>query len=218
MKVTTEGCLFGAWVARVAESPGRILDIGTGTGLLSLMLAQQYEEAIIDAVEINVEAANQARINFEASKWSDNLTLHHVDVQDYQDTKKYDLVLSNPPFFKQSLLSPVANLNLARHDNSLGQQQLVASVNQHLAEDGSFCVLFPEREAETFRQVAEHSGLHLVRELSVFNSPGSRRFRVIGQYQREEKELIKGAMNTRDINREYTADFVELLKGYYLGF
>lgn len=217
MKVTTEGCILGAWVALKANSPKRILDIGAGTGLLSLMIAQEQEEAQIDAVELNEAAAMQAEANFSASPWAGRLRLHHTGVQAYDPAKKYDLIVSNPPFFNQSLASPKASINQARHDETLSQSDLVDAIGRHLAEEGRAFVLYPQREFDKFRELAHQRGLYLVRELSIFNSPGSKRFRVIGEYGREEAALKKAVLNIRDITREYTADFVALLKGYYLG-
>lgn len=216
MKVTTEGCIFGAWVARQAISSERILDIGTGTGLLSLMLAQELAEAEIHAVEINEEAANQARQNFKESSWNGRLSIHQQTIQEFQNEGKFDLIISNPPFFKQSLNSPKANVNLARHDDSLSQQDLIDAIKLNLSQEGRAYILYPEREANSFRQLAIEEGMFPVEELTVFNSPDSKIFRTIMAYTKQDSSLEKSDLVIKDTEGNYTRDFVELLKEYYL--
>lgn len=216
MKVTTEGCVFGAWVASVAQPSSRILDVGAGTGLLSLMLAQQFADAKVDAVELDQAAAHQATNNFGQSPWADRLHLHRQNAMDFEGANQYGLMITNPPFYNQSLLSPASNLNLARHEDALSQKALVHLAAKHLVDMGSLYVLYPEREANTFAELAERDGLYLSRELSVFNSPGSKKFRVIGEYHRVQREVKKEVLNIKDVKGDYTADFIALLKPYYL--
>ncbi|MEQ9303063.1 MAG: methyltransferase [Marinoscillum sp.] len=218
MKVTTEGCLFGAWVTRLAKSPGRILDIGTGTGLLALMLAQQYEKALIDAVEMDEAAANQAVANFSGSLWRNRLKLHQSEIQTYQSEQKYDLIISNPPFYKNSLQSGVANVNLARHDDSLPQSELLQAIDRLLAETGRAFVLFPPKEAMAFKALAAKQGLFAHSVLTVFNSQGAVPFRMIIEYGRIQQEVGQSVLVIKGPTGNYTGDFIELLKGYYLGF
>ena len=147
MKVTTEGCLFGAWVASQVQNAKSVLDIGSGTGLLSLMLAQKLQDAQIHGVELNEDAAPQADQNFKESPWGERLFIHQQKIQEFQDTQKFDLIISNPPFFKQSLNSPDANVNLARHDDSMSQQDLIKAIKLNLNQEGLAFILYPEREA-----------------------------------------------------------------------
>jgi tRNA1Val (adenine37-N6)-methyltransferase len=118
MKVTTDACIQGAWTP-VQKDEVRILDIGAGTGLLSLMLAQKAPNAIVDAVELNEQAATQAGQNFAGSPWADRLNVICSDIQGYRATHKYDLIISNPPFFNNSLKGPEASRNNARHTTAL---------------------------------------------------------------------------------------------------
>ncbi|MEM8894752.1 MAG: methyltransferase [Bacteroidota bacterium] len=124
MKVTTEGCILGAW-ARFNQ-PKRILDIGTGTGLLSLMLAQRYPTGIIDAVELDEKAAQQAKQNFRKSPWSSKLTAHHCCIKDFEavNGRCYDLIICNPPFFKNDLKSTNSQKAKAIHNDNLSQSLL----------------------------------------------------------------------------------------------
>ena len=216
MKVTTDGCILGAWVAMKASTPKRILDIGAGTGLLSLMIAQEHTDAHIDAVELNQQAAQQAQENFENSPWADQLHLIQQKAQQLEEDELYDLIVSNPPFFKESLASPTASINQARHDQTLSQSDLAEVIDQHLGEEGSAFVLYPPREAMTFREVAADSGMYAQSELTVFNSPGSLPFRTIISYGRKQATLEKSVLVIKNPSKDYTADFVELLKRYYL--
>lgn len=216
MKVTTEGCILGAWVARQSQSVKKVLDIGAGTGLLSLMIAQEHSDVHIDAVELNEQAARQALENFLQSPWNNRLKLHNGKVQDLEIDDRFDLIVSNPPFFNQSLNSPAANVNLARHDDSLSQQDLITAIKDNLTPTGHAYILYPEREADTFRQVAAQSDLYAQSELKVFNSPGSRVFRKVIAYGFEPVEVTPSVLIIKDGSRQYTADFVELLDDYYL--
>ena len=216
MKVTTEGCLFGAWVASQVQNAKSVLDIGSGTGLLSLMLAQKLQDAQIHGVELNEDAAPQADQNFKESPWGERLFIHQQKIQEFQDTQKFDLIISNPPFFKQSLNSPDANVNLARHDDSMSQQDLIKAIKLNLNQEGLAFILYPEREANSFRQDAIAEGLFPVKELVVFNSSGSKVLRTIIAYAKQEGSLEKSVLVIKDVEGNYTPDFVKLLKEYYL--
>src|SRR5688500_4757987 len=164
MKVTTDACLFGGWIAErfsvLQKETGKpdVLDLGTGTGLLSLMLAQKLEAAI-DAIEIHTAAAAQAKENVEASTWKEMITVIHADVREYSFNKQYDLVMSNPPFYENDLRSPVASVNQARHDTSLTFHDLLILVNHLLKQDGYFAVLIPFHRCEYLLQEAQTTDL-----------------------------------------------------------
>lgn len=216
MKVTTEGCILGAWVAKQAGDVKRVLDIGAGTGLISLMLAQKLASAEIHAVELNEDAAAQALDNFEKSPWKERVFLHYGSIQTYQAIQKFDLIISNPPFFNQSLSSPSSKINLARHDDSLSQQELVASILTNLTADGLAYILYPERESDAFQQIAEQAGLHVHYQLTVLNSPGAGIFRKVMAYGLKPAKPSSSVLIIKDENQQYTSDFVDLLRTYYL--
>src|SRR4051812_5902465 len=144
MKVCTDACLFGAWISEEVKSKNSkvksVLDIGTGTGLLSLMFAQKNLQSIIDAVEIDEAAAQQARENFEASPWKERLQIYSTSIKLFISEKKYDLIISNPPFFENDLKSDDSKRNLALHSSQLSLEELLDAITKHLKEDGLFAV------------------------------------------------------------------------------
>ncbi|HAA17064.1 MAG TPA: methyltransferase [Cytophagales bacterium] len=158
MKVTTDACVFGALAEAIA--PQRILDIGTGTGLLSLMLAQRYH-APIDAVELDEAAAQQASQNFRLSPWSSNLHLHQGAIQEFTPSTSYDLIVTNPPFFGNQLPSQNPEKRNAWHQTTLGSRELAEAISRLLSKEGKGWVLLPPKEASTFQSHAQAVGLRL---------------------------------------------------------
>jgi len=168
MKVCTDACLFGAWIAYEikSEKTELVLDIGAGTGLLSLMVAQGCD-ARIDAVEIDDHAYLQAVENFKASPWSDRLTVHHCAVQQFDPGYKFDLVITNPPFYEQSLRSPNSKKNLAMHSTHLDASELFASIKRLLLPAGRAALLIPFRRVEATEKIIESNGLFIQKKLVV---------------------------------------------------
>lgn len=217
MKVTTDGCLFGAWVASHASSISHLskcLDIGAGTGLLSLMLAQKCG-ASVDAVEIEENAFLQAKENFESSPWSERLRVYNTGISEFVATHKYDLIICNPPFYQNELASPSASVNLARHDHGLTLQQLVIDVNRLMSDRGHFFVLLPYLRIEEFEGLALQSGLHLQRKCVVKQTAAHNFFRGMLMFWRDQtKTIIEEITIKNDV--KYSNEFNELLKEFYL--
>lgn len=229
MKVCTDACLFGAVVARDLQaasgkmamgidvsSTQNILDIGCGTGLLSLMLAQKTN-AVIDAIEINKDAFLQAKENVVSSPWKHRINVIHADVKAYAYTRQYDLIVSNPPFFENHLRSLKEGINMARHDESLTYKDLIQIVYRILSPDGCFAMLIPYHQSEGIVQLAKNAGLYLHHHISVKQTSKHHYFRSICRFSikepcqvNEEKLIIKDGGS-------YTEEFVVLLKDYYLG-
>jgi len=222
MKVCTDACLFGALITNYSQSPvgqlptTNLLDIGTGTGLLSLMYAQKNVAVVIDAVEIDPAAALQARQNFEASNWKDRLRIINADVKDLGKEKKYDLIISNPPFFEDDLRSDDATKNVAKHDTSLTLQELLTVVSERLNINGSFAVLLPFHRVNYFENEALLHGLHAHRKILVRQTPEHDLFRGIMFFSKDRAEQVITEMSIRRTDGGYTADFIGLLKDYYL--
>ncbi len=217
LKVCTDACLFGAWTAKLLPPGlgGAILDVGTGTGLLSLMLAQ-VSAGQIDAVEIEEAAQRQAAANFAASPWSERLRIHAVDFLQYQPGKNYQLIISNPPFFEGSLQSPDAGKNAAKHESTLTLGPLIRKAAELLAPDGQLALLLPgHREAEGVKE-AGVSGLQLQRIVRVRPDTGKAIFRVMLLLGKEKGAAREEEISIHHTGREYTPEFTALLKPYYL--
>lgn len=216
MKVTTEGCLFGALIMPKAI-PKKILDIGTGTGLLSLMLSQKYLEVKVDAVEIDKEAYVQAQENFKNSPWVSRLKIENIAIQKYTSERKYDLIISNPPFFKGSQLGGSNAENVAKHDNSLTQQELIKCLDRLLSNDGEFWILYPEYEATLFHELAKELSFYRTLKIEIKNQRVGKVFRVVQAFSRRPHLECEKTLIIRERNK-YTSDFTDLLKEYYLEF
>ena len=162
MKVTTDGCLFGAWVAdeikKLRREPKRILDIGTGTGLLSLMIAQITTHSEITGVEINASAYEEATNNFRHSSWSNRLKCLNLPIQDMIESQ-FDCIICNPPFFKNSQIGGNVNKNQALHSPSLSMTDLLASIVRMLNKKGLLFLLYPKKEMEEFTDLAKANGI-----------------------------------------------------------
>lgn len=183
MRVTTHACVFAAWLPLDAASPcRRALDIGAGTGLLSLMLAQRCQ-ADIDAVELDAGALIDLQENFSASPWSARLHAHAGRIQDFSPAhgQTYDLILSNPPFFRASLRNDDPQRTLARHDDALDFADLAAAVQRLLAPAGRFAVLVPQEAAARLQAAMQSAGFSCVRDChvrSLAHKPVTRRMQI----------------------------------------
>ena len=217
MKVCTDACLFGALLPpSPLKGEPAVLDIGAGTGLLSLMYAQKNREATIDAIEIDPAAALQAKQNFDASNWKDRLNIINADIKNVGTEKKYDLIISNPPFFENDLQSEDPAKNLAKHDGSLTLQELLQAAAGRLTTTGSFAVLLPHHRVNYFENEALLSGLHPIRKILVRQTPEHDLFRGIIFFSKERAEQMMTEMSIRRTDGSYTAEFIGLLKDYYL--
>ncbi len=218
MKVCTDACLFGAWAASKAQTMisrcERILDIGAGTGLLSLMLAQEIN-ARIDGVEIEVEAAKQATENVSASPWNDRVLIHHSAIQDFEPGN-YDAIISNPPFFTKSLQSFDALNNLAKHNDSLSYAELAATVSYKLKNHGCFFTMLPPDAFTLFKKYAEKQKLFLKEKVQVMQTSSHTSFRTMAIFTKGVNEsAVEKFMVIKDEGL-YTETFATLLKDYYL--
>jgi len=218
MKVCTDACLFGAWVAENTNQSllHHILDIGTGTGLLSLILAQN-SSANIEAVEIERMAAEQAKENFKASKWSNQLHIHTASILEFaqKHQKKFDLIISNPPFFEQQLKSTNAQRNIAMHSAHLTLSALAICINQLLLDDGKAAILLPWNRAEEWKELAEKIGLYCIKETGVKQTTAHPYFRYKIWIKKNAGTKYFDEISIKEGN-EYSKEFSQLLAPYYL--
>lgn len=221
MKVCTDACLFGAWVGAAINNEQLIinnaLDIGTGTGLLSLMLAQKTN-AVIDAVEIDELAATQAQLNFQDSQWIERLNIYNSPIQDFNASasQQYDLIISNPPFFENDLKSSNNKRNLALHDDALMLDELIIIAKKLLKQPGIFAVLLPYQRMEYFMKLAVNEGLYILKQALVKQTQVHDYFRCMLLLKPHTCELITEEIIIQNEMRKYTAAFISLLKDYYL--
>jgi tRNA1Val (adenine37-N6)-methyltransferase len=225
MKVTTDACLFGGYVAQLfyqslkksgkeSNSDFRVLDIGTGTGVLSLMLAQKTQ-VLIDAVEIDQEAATQAEKNFSNSPWKNRLQVYNADVKSFHFKTQYDGIIVNPPFFEKHLQSNHRAVNQARHSVTLGYDEILQVAKSALKPEGWLAVLMPYSQFNVFEEKAFNSLFYLRNTLLVRQSASHNYFRQIGIFiqfpvQAIREELIISESGT------YSKAFINLLGDYYL--
>ena len=170
MKVGTDGTLLGAW-ALASESPCRILDIGTGTGLIALMMAQRYPQAKVTAIDIDDGAVRQAKENVSASPFADRINVIKADVLTFEEEEKYDSIVCNPPFFEDSLTCPDPQRTEARHTVSLGYRQLMEVAFRLLKDDGRFSLIIPSDCRERLESEAHLRGFFLSRVCSIQTTP-----------------------------------------------
>ncbi|MDQ6762762.1 MAG: methyltransferase [Bacteroidota bacterium] len=217
MKVCTDSCVFGAWAAEKAasRSPKKILDIGTGTGLLSLMVAQK-KSVTIDAIDIDENAAAQANENFEASPWNKKLKAFCENILTWKNDSKYDCIISNPPFFESDLLPEQEGKKNSKHANSLTLYDLVGVVDALLEDDGFLCVLLPYSRTEYFREEARKHSLFVNEKLDIKQSKKHSYFRTALLLTREQNPVRQNELAIKNDMNEYTPGFVTLLKDYYL--
>ncbi|MGL5771864.1 MAG: tRNA1(Val) (adenine(37)-N6)-methyltransferase [Bacteroidales bacterium] len=219
MKVGTDAVLLGSW-AKTTAADKSILDIGTGSGIISLMLAQRAQSAHIDAIDIDDSAYLQAKANFESSPWSERLQAYRIDFTQYMDNtqldRKYDLIVSNPPYFTNGILAPCNKRSTARHINSLNYQQLFKGVVHFLNKNGRFALILPydaEKEIET---LANSFDLYLRRKCFVYPKPDGVIKRLMWEFSPEEGDIHEEHLTIEMSRHVYTPEYIALTKDYYL--
>lgn len=216
MKVGTDAVLLGRWVE--VSPTDAVLDIGTGCGIMPLMLAQKGAGKI-DAVELDAASANEAEINFSASQWRDKLHVYQSDVRDFSTNEKYDLIISNPPFFINSYKSNTERKNLARHtDDSLSFAELCASASRLLKDDGRFAVVLPVAESVEFLKEAEKNGFYQSKRMEIVPVEGKEPNRVNLELKKMPSEtILTTSFVIRGADGRFTAEYDEFLRDFYLG-
>ncbi len=218
MKVGTDGVLIGAW-ANITDT-AKILDIGTGTGLIALMLAQR-SKASITAIEIEKISIDEAHFNLSQSQWEDRISVIHQSLQEFSEisTQKFDLIISNPPFFENDKRAAEINRSNARHSDLLSYNDLIVGVNKLLNKNGRFVVIFPNTEGEIFIQKAKQNNLFLNKLTKVFPTPQKQVNRYLMEFSFIKKEIITASITIREgINSEYSEAYKKLTKNFYLAF
>ena len=218
MKVTTDACLFGAWCAegcRLDNVDGqKVLDIGTGTGLLSLMVAQK-NKVCIDAVEIDKGAADQATRNVNDSPFKDTITVIQTAIQEWTPTN-YDVIISNPPFYENELSSAQQQKNIAHHGDGLKLETLFSIISDKLSDSGYFYLLLPYKRKAAIEKLLQQAGFFLEKEVTVKPSVKHLPFRLLLKGRKLPTTCITETLCIYNEEKQYTHEFMTLLRDYYL--
>jgi len=217
MKVGTDGVLLGAWAD--LENSNSILDIGTGSGLIALMAAQRNPSAEIEAVEIDSPSCLQANENISRSKWKDRIRIYNVGIQDFDPGKRYETIISNPPFFGKGIKSNNPERNKARNSGFLTQQDLLEAIDRLMFPEGSFSLIYPYKEGSILIELFEKFGLYLADKMIVRSRKEMKPERLLLKFTRtncilQTNELIIYESNNNQ--KQYTFDYISLTKDFYL--
>lgn len=216
-KVGTDGVLLGAWTG-LEHQPDAILDIGSGTGLIGLMMAQRSNATQIDAIEINDEAFEECVLNFENSAWNDRLFCYHGDIKELADEPdlNYDLIISNPPFFENDKTETSTNRKLARQHQALTYKDLINAVTKLLTGEGVFSTIIPFSDHETFISMAENQKLVPFKITHVKGHVDSGFKRTLMQFSHQSKSLKTDELVLETSRHVYTEAYKDLVKDFYL--
>jgi len=216
MKVGTDAILLGSWV-RVKDDD-IVLDIGTGCGILSLMMAQK-SDAKIDAIDIDHASINQAQDNINQTKWHNRICLYHTSVQEYarKSNKKYSFIITNPPYFHHALSPATKRKELAKHGNSLSFESLIDAVDQLLEKSGTFNLILPKESSERFKKMSSEKGLYLKREMMVSPKINKAVNRMMMCFSRKDACIpVSESIAILDTMKAYTESFKNLCQEFYI--
>ncbi|MGH2664552.1 tRNA1(Val) (adenine(37)-N6)-methyltransferase [Flavobacterium sp.] len=219
MKVGTDGVLLGAWTP-LTNNPHNILDVGTGTGLIALMLAQRSFAQQIDALEIDEDAYEQATDNFENSPWNDRLFCFHAGLDEFveEPEDEYDLIVSNPPFYSEDYKTEDEQRDLARFTDAMPFEDLIEAADLLLSEKGIFAVIIPYKEEAHFLTIAKEYELYPFQMTRIKGTPTTEIKRSLLAFSRIEKPLVTDELIIETARHQYTQEYIELTKDFYLKF
>ena len=217
MKIGTDGVLLGAWTPLI-NNPFNALDIGAGTGILSLMLAQRSNAEQIDAIEIDEDAYEQCVENFETSPWGDKLFCFHAGLDEFVDEPEdeYDLIISNPPFYTDDFKSDNSSRDLARFEDALPFEELIEAAALLLSDNGIFSVIIPFKEEERFVSMCKELDLFPLKITRVKGTPTSEIKRSLLAFCRIEQTALIDELVIEISRHNYTPEYIELTKEFYL--
>ena len=230
MKIGTDSVLLGAWVS-LAKNPESILDIGAGTGILALQMAQRSEAEMIDALEIDANAFEQCVENFEESPWGDRLFCYHAALDEFtkemisdpssdeateDEDEKYDLIISNPPFYSEDYKTTNESRDTARFNDAMPFEELVKSASLLLSEEGIFAVIIPRKEEKNFLELAAIVKLFPNRICRVRGNVATEEIRSLLEFSFQKLTPKIESLSIEKSRHDYTEEYKELVKGFYL--
>ena len=217
MKIGTDGVLLGAWTS-IDPNANSILDIGSGSGIIALQLAQRSPTTVIDALEIDVEAYEQCVDNFENSPWGDRLFCYHASAQEFavEIEESYDLIVSNPPFYSEDYKTKDETRDMARFSDALPFEHLIAVVVKLLSENGVFALILPKKEEASFIEMASQAGLFPKRICRVRGTASSKEKRSLLEFTKNQENLIIESLVLEIERHHYTQAYKNLVSDFYL--
>lgn len=216
MKVCTDACILGAWFSAKIPEFTTVLDIGSGTGLQMLMLAQR-SQAEIHGIEIDLASYKQLKENISQNNWKERLKAFPGDVRTFVFPMKYDFIITNPPFFEDDLMSDDDRQQVAKHSKSLTLDELIGVISNNLQPHGAFGILLPYHRWEYFDRLASMQNFYLTEKLFIKQSHRHSNFRAVLHYSRSREDFAPSfELVIQKEDGSYTEDFVELMKDYYL--
>lgn len=216
MKINTDGVLLAALVE--SENPKRILDIGTGTGVIALMLAQRFTEAKVHAVEIDELASATASKNFQLSIFSERLAISNIAIEQYKHTEQFDLIISNPPFFVNDLKNTEEKKGIARHASEQFFANLLLKVDAVLTEAGNFWFILPVKQAEALIENAKQFEIYASKIIHLHSDSSKPAFRYIVNLNRNKADVSMEHFYIYESEKTYTNQYKLLLKDFFLGY
>jgi tRNA1Val (adenine37-N6)-methyltransferase len=215
-KVGTDGVLLGAWV-RISADATRVLDIGTGSGLIALMVAQRTGEGcFIDAVEIGEDDAGQAKENVARSSWKDRVTVYHTSIEEFRERNNYDLIVTNPPYFSDSLLPPDERRRRARHTTTLPLAQLLKHALRLLSAQGTLAIILPWTEGLRFISAASTAGLSVVRKTVVHSRISKPPERLLLEFSFSGQAIADTELIVHSMGEKWSEEYIALTRHFYL--
>ncbi|MCT3922444.1 methyltransferase [Elizabethkingia anophelis] len=208
-RVGSDGVVLGALCN--GEGAVRALEVGCGTGLISLMLAQRFSSAVFDALDINTKAVEIAGQNFSNSPFANRLNVVEINYNDFESVEKYDLIVSNPPYFESDSSKDL----IARHQVLLSFQQLIYKSARLISDTGILSVIIPCDDAENFITIAEDNNLHLIRKIDIYGIKGGKLKRNILEFSRKLSELVLEELVLEKEKRIYSDEYRELTKDFH---
>jgi len=214
MKIGTDGILLGAWADLSDKKKG--IDIGSGTGVISIMLCQRNEILEIESIEVSKRAVLDAKKNIKNCKWNKRIKLKHADLKLFSTENKYDLIISNPPYFKKSLKPKDLDRLKARHENDLKLEDILKFSNQNLTKDGSLNIILPFEQKKEAIEFAKKHGLNAIRECSVYPKPNKAPHRLLIELSKTKKTLESQSLIIENDGRHnYTDNYKKLTREFY---
>ena len=214
LKVGTDSMLLGSFISSDSKLQG--LDLGSGTGVLSLMLAQKNQKLQIDAVEIDANVANECDLNFQNSKWRKNIKSISADYLQFEFNKKYDLIFSNPPYHFENTLSPDNGVNISKHSMLSDFIQFFQLVKQLLTENGDFWIILPFSSSDQLTKLANEQGLFLKEFICIHSKPSKKNIRVIMNFSSQKQlDICRREFVIRNENNLYSDEYIALTKAFH---